>query len=70
MAKWDTAASTALTECKRALKASDSEIADLKAKIAAWADKNADGSKPFPFKGTVVTAVTTGGWIRRVDYGN
>ena len=75
MAKWDSAANNSMQELKDATNASDSQMADLKSTIAAWSDNNPDARQSFPFaplrlRNHAVSAVTEGGWIRDVSFGD
>lgn len=75
MARWDAAASTQLQQLKQSTNASNPQIDDLRTRINAWADQNADGRRSFPFtalkmRDAAVGVRTKGGWIVDVQWGD
>jgi hypothetical protein len=72
MANWDNDANQQFNQIKTDAHATDSQMADLKQQIEAWANQNTDGIMDFPFgqyRATRVQVRMENGWIKSLDYG-
>jgi hypothetical protein len=73
MANWDVDANEGMFEVKQMTSASDAEMSQLRSAIGNWADTHPNARQFFPFgrfRGHGVCAMTAGGWIKQVEYGD